>query len=155
MKFFIILVTLVALTAAKYELKSREEWFNIQDYCDERFKVSPEFREKHKDDKYVPKEIFRTILCYLRGLELWNDSEGFSIDKLMVGLESVKDNIKNYNAVILRQSLAQCTSDKNTEGIAPFDWAYRCFKCFTDNRYIMEAFKVATFYKEDKKDADE
>ncbi|XP_055851766.1 uncharacterized protein LOC129916029 [Episyrphus balteatus] len=131
MKSFIIL-TLIALTTAEWTLKTQDEWLKIREDCNTRFNVPNELIEKSKNDKYPPKEVLANVLCYLKGLEIWNDSDGFLVHRIMIGLENVAKKIENYNAKLLQEGLKSCIN-QNSEGTTTFDGAYRCFKCFIDN----------------------
>nr|QIS77201.1 OBP8 [Episyrphus balteatus] len=147
MKIYIILTFLVALTSsAEWKLKTMKEWRQISEACTQRYPVSPEVLEKAKIDKYPPKEMFQAILCTLREIDIWSDTEGLSIDRLMIVLEkaAVEENISKK---FLRDSLESCV-DKNSEGTTSLDWVYRCFNCFKGNEKLFKVIEEARFYEE-------
>nr|QIS77200.1 OBP7 [Episyrphus balteatus] len=150
MKIYIIL-TLIALTLAEeWKLKTVEEWKQIYMTCDQRHQVAEEFYQKSRTEKYPPKEVFEVVLCTMRSMEVWSDTEGFSVDKMMIALDSAATQ-ENVDKKFIRDSLESC-ADKNTEGSTPLDWAYRCFKCFKDNEKFFKVLREARFFDEQSSD---
>ncbi|XP_055837634.1 general odorant-binding protein 99a-like [Episyrphus balteatus] len=146
MKIYIILALVAFTSATEWKRKTMEEWRQIHITCDERFNVSQHIIEKSKDEKYPPKEMFEIVLCILRDVEVWNDTDGFSVDRLMIATNKVTTKY-NINKQIFRDYIESC-ADKNIEGSNPLDWAYRCFKCFKDNEKLFKVLKKAKFYED-------
>nr|QYL00033.1 OBP6 [Eupeodes corollae] len=143
----IVFLAFIAITSAEeWKLKTMEEWSQIHKTCDERFPVSAELIEKAKVEKYPPKEVFEVVLCILRGVEVWDDTKGFSTDRIMFGLENVAKR-ENLSKQFLRDGIEHC-KDSNSEGSSTLDWAYRWFKCFKDNEPLFKAIREVKLYKE-------
>ncbi|XP_055852158.1 uncharacterized protein LOC129916319 [Episyrphus balteatus] len=149
MKLFMFLTFLVAFTTAEWTLISHDEWLKAWENCNNQFSLPFDLRPKTLQDKYPPKIVFENVLCYFKGLEIWNDKDGFLVDRIMIGLENVAKKIENYNAKLLREGLKSCT-DQNSEKCSTLDAAYSCFKCFIDNKYLYESMGKADFYKNDE-----
>ncbi|XP_055849525.1 general odorant-binding protein 99a-like [Episyrphus balteatus] len=146
MKIYIILILIALTSATEWKLNTMEEWRQIHKTCAQRYPVSPEVLEKAKLDKYPPKEMFQSILCILRGIDVWTDTEGFSVDRLMISLEKVPVE-ENITKKFLRDSIERCL-DNNSEKTTSLDWAYRCFNCFKDNEKFFKVLREAKFYEE-------
>ncbi|XP_055852180.1 general odorant-binding protein 99a-like [Episyrphus balteatus] len=143
MKIYIILA-LVALTSAEWKPKSHEEWLEIEAKCKEQRKMTPELEERIKNEPYLPKEAFEFHLCCLRSTDLWSDSEGFSLEGMTAILDRIPDEEK-IDKDAQRDILKKCI-DNNSEGSTPFDWAYRCYKCFKDNGDFLKNIGKAKFH---------
>nr|QIS77202.1 OBP9 [Episyrphus balteatus] len=150
MKIYIILALVALTSAAEWKRKTMDEWSQIHRACDQRYKVSEELIEKAKVEKYPPKEVFEVALCVLRDSEVWNDATGFSVDRLMISMNTVATR-GNINKKFLRDTLESC-ADNNSDGSTPLDWAYRCFKCFKDNEKFFKVLREARFFDEQSSD---
>ncbi|XP_055851567.1 uncharacterized protein LOC129915892 [Episyrphus balteatus] len=151
MKIYIVLV-LVAITSASEEWKHKtlDEWHEIEEKCKQEHKISPEIEVKVNTEKYIPKEAFELSLCFLRGVGLWTDSKGFSVDGLMYLVESVP-TVETLNIDSLRDQLKKCIDiDSNSKGDTPLDRAYSCYKCFRDNEDLYKTLRKAKLYEEPK-----
>ncbi|XP_055850139.1 general odorant-binding protein 99a-like [Episyrphus balteatus] len=134
MKIYIILAIIAISSAAEWKYPSDEEIKSFHASCLKSF----EEKRINKDTEMTSKERFEVYLCLARKIGIWSDSEGFSVDKMMIDLDKVATEARqHYDKQLLRQSIESCV-DKNSEGSTPFEWAKRCFQCFLNNQTFLK-----------------
>ncbi|XP_039971222.1 general odorant-binding protein 99a-like [Bactrocera neohumeralis] len=125
MKFFIVILAVIALAYAKDEWvpKTEAELAVIVKECLKDFPLSNEQLQKYATYQYPDEEPIRKyMLCTAKRVGFFSEHEGYHADRVA---KQFKIDLDEAEIV----AIAEGCADKNVEGSSVDVWAYRGYKC--------------------------
>ncbi|XP_039971098.1 general odorant-binding protein 99a-like [Bactrocera tryoni] len=130
MKFFIVILAVVALAYAKDDWvpKTEAELDAISPECLRDFPLSKEQLQKYTSLVYPEEEAIRKYsLCITKKLGFFSEHEGYHVDRVV---NQFKIDLDEAEVAAIAE---RCT-DKNVEGSSVHVWAYRIHKCLMTSK---------------------
>ncbi|XP_011210421.2 general odorant-binding protein 99a [Bactrocera dorsalis] len=125
MKFFIVILAVVALVYAKDEWvpKTEAELKVIVKECLKDFPLNNEQLQKYTTFQQPDEEPIRKyMLCTAKGVGFFSEHEGYHVDRVA---KQFKLDLDEAEVAVITEGCA----DKNAEGSSVDVWAYRGHKC--------------------------